>query len=550
MRRRQLLAALAAGGAAALSGCQDIFSDDDEGPTESPPPTTGPGTPERTESPAESETETEIETEEPEFETVVNMVEDRDVDPTGGEPIDAALADAAADDTLLEFPPGEYLVTEPLLLRQADTFGIRGTGEHHRDVRFVHPDAYSGLLLDIRDGRDCLFEKFTADQTDDETTNSGLIVRQQTGFIVRDVEVAGFTPTESKSPDGSGSIDLVAQVLDSDGLGSVIRFTSIGGSQVGVYPNSYPGLYSGADSHGTLQLIDCRVEDCGGAGVYTSRARGQVKISGGLFRNNEVAQVRVSGEGSYLRNAKIIVDTDESRNSRGDYETVRGLWWESGDHGKTGGVAYNCEFVAKSAPVRRGLLEVDGTAGAMTVRNCRFRTDREQYYAIYAFPPGSSSMGGRPDRPWGITIKNISVTGTAGGRDAIRIDSRPGTHLSGVDLDQPGEDRDGVAIERSPGSRIADSTIAVGGFPVRVPLGSEPEDGACRLELGGGTDVRSEQFTGVPGDPVELDGDGDCLPGFGAHDGTLVVVDRCDQGYVGGIIDRDYDGSTTAHDCD
>jgi hypothetical protein len=546
MQRRQLLAALAAGGGIALSGCQDAFTDAEE-PTESPPPTTGPGTPQPTETPPE--TETEIETEEPEFGTVVNMVEDRDVDPTGGEPIDDALADAAADDTLLEFPPGEYLVTDSLLLRQADTFGIRGTGEHHRDVRFTHPEGYSGLLVDVRDGRNCLFENFTADQTDDETTNSGLIVRQQTGLIVKDLEVAGFTPLENKSPDASGSIDLVTQVLDPKGVGTVVRFTSVGGSQVGVYPNSYPGLYSGVDSRGTLRLVDCHVEDCGGAGVYTSRTRGPVKISGGLFRNNEVAQARIAGEGSYIRNARIVVDTDERRNSRGDYETVRGLWWESGDRGKTGGVAYDCEFVVRSAPVRRGLLEVNGTAGAMTVRNCQFRTEREQYFAIYAFPPGSSSMGGHPDRPWGITVENVRVTGDAAGRDAVRIDSRPGSLLAGVEIEQPGQDRSGVAIVQSPGSRIADSTIAAGGFPVRLSLDGEPVDDSCRLELGDGTDVRSKRFSGVPGDPVDLDGDGDCLPEFDVDDGTLVVVDRCDQGFVGGIITEEYDGATTAHDC-
>jgi hypothetical protein len=547
MQRRQLLAVLAAGGGVGLSGCQDVLSGDEAEPTESPPPTTGPATPQPTETPPE--TETEIETEEPEFGTVVNMVEDRDVDPTGGEPIDDALADAAADDTLLEFPPGEYLVTDSLLLRRADTFGIRGTGEHHREVRFTHPEGYSGLLVDVRDGRNCLFENFTADQTDDETTNSGLIVRQQTGLIVKDLEVAGFTPLENKSPDASGSIDLVTQVLDPKGVGTVVRFTSVGGSQVGVYPNSYPGLYAGGDSRGTLRLVDCHVEDCGGAGVYTSRARGPVKISGGLFRNNEVAQVRVSGKGSFVRNARIVVDTDQRRNSRGNYETVRGLWWESGDRGKTGGVAYDCEFVANSAPVRRGLLEVDGTAGGMTVQDCRFETNREQYFAIFAFPPGSSTMGGYPDRPWGIAVKDVTVTGSAGGRDAIRIDSRPGSRLSGVDLDQPSADRGGLAIKRSPGSRIADSRIVVGGFPVRLSLAGEPADDSCRLELGDGTDVRSTGWAGVPGDPVELNGDGDCLPKFDVDDGSLVVVDRCDQGFVGGIIQGNPDGSTTAHDC-
>lgn len=541
MDRRRLLASIATVGGAVLGGCQDLPPDDQ---TDSPPPPSGTpptGTTGTTEGPKSPSATDEVE-----FDRVVDMVADRGVDDTGGEPIDRALQAAATDGTLLEFPPGTYLVTQPLLRQQATRLGIRGTGDDPGAVRFVHPRRYNDLFLNVRGGRDSVLENFTVDQTDDRETATGIIFLQADGLRMQDVTVAGFTPTEEGNPDQNGEIDLLPAVTDPDGTGIVERFVSTGGGEVGVYPNSYPGLYSGYHHQGTLRLIDCRVENCGGAGVYTSRTRGTVGVEGGRFANNSVAQVRVAGEGSYIRDAEIVVDTATVDDSRGDYQTVRGVWWESGEFGRTGGVIENCRFVARSSPLRRGLLEVDGTAGAMAVRDSTFVVERDGYRAIDALPPGSSSMGGAPERPWGVTLENVEVTGGAAGGAAVRIAGRPNSTLSDVTIAQSGRNRDGLSVRRSPGTRVDATTVDVPRFPLRLPLRSSGQ--SCWLEVGADVDLRSRvAASSLQDDPVAVavDASGACLPSVDGP-GRFVVLGRCTEGFVGGVVDEDFDPAPTS----
>lgn len=565
MRRRRVLASIAAGGSGLLAGCQELgpSTDFETGapPTETPTATPSPvpsttGSPPATDRQSPEETETATRTtfpaEEHQFETVVDMVEQVGVDASGGTPIDDALQRAAADGTLLEFPPGDYLVTEPLLLQDATNFGIRGTGENRGDVRFVHPNGHSELFLNVRGGTNSLLENFVVDQTDDRTTSTGIIFLQRDGLTIRDVEVAGFTPTEGNNPDQDGNIDLIPAVTKSGGTGTIRRFVSTGGGEAGVYPDSYPGIYSGYHHQGTLRFVDCVVENCGGAGVYTSRTRGRVQIDGGVFRNNSVAQVRVAGEGSYIRGARIVVDTAKRSAGRGTYDAIRGVWWESGDFERAGGVVANCTFVAGSAPIRRGLLEVDGTAGAMTVRDCEFRTDVDEFFAIDAFRPGSSSMGGRPARPWGVTVKNVRVTGSANGGVAVRIAGRPDSRIDALAVDQSGNRRDGVEFAQSPGSRIGRSTIDVGRYPIRIP-GGMPDGGNCGLAIASDVEMRSPiEASALDGRHVDLrtGANRTCLPGVDVDGGTLVVVKHCDQQFVATVVGGPSDGTTTGTDLD
>lgn len=539
MDRRRLLASIATAGGAVLAGCQDLPPEDD---TDSPPPPSGTPPTDGTGTGTASASATDA----VEFDRVVDMVADRGVDDTGGTPIDDALQSAATDGSLLEFPPGEYLVTQPLLRQRATRLGIRGTGEGPGDVRFVHPRRYNDLFLNVRGGRNSVLENFTVDQTEDRETATGIIFLQEDGLRMQDVTVAGFTPTEGGNPDQNGEIDLIPAVTRPEGTGVVERFVSTGGGEVGVYPNSYPGLYSGHHHQGDLRLVDCRVENCGGTGVYTSRTRGTVRVEGGRFANNEVAQVRVAGEGLSIRGAEIVVDTDAVDDSRGDYQTVRGLWWESGEFGRTGGVVENCRFVARSSPLRRGLLEVDGTAGAMTVRDSTFVVERDGYHAINAFPPGSSSMGGAPERPWGITLENVEVGGGAAGNAAVRVAGRPNSTLSGVSIAQSGRNRDGLSVLRSPGTRIRATTVDVPRFPLRMALRSSGD--SCWLEVDDDVTLRSRVGADSLTDDrvaVAVTGGRACLPSV-EGEGRFVVLGRCSEGYVGGVVGEDFDPAPTA----
>lgn len=405
----------------------------------------------------------------PRFATVIDMVEDAGCDPTGREPCDKQLAAAADNHTLLQFPPGRYRVTQPLVLEDITDFGMRGTGTHRRDVRFIHPIGYSDLLVNVRRGQNCLFERFTAEQTDDAITNSGLVVKNADGTIVRDVEVAGFTPSEAPTPRQSGTIDLVVQITESEGRGLVERYVSTGGAEVGVYPKSYAGFYSGVDHRGTLRLVDCHLEECGSTGVYAGRTYGQVQVVGGRFKNNDVAQIRVSGKGSFVRDAEVIVDTADQKNSRGSFKTVRGIWWESGWQGKTGGYIEDCDLIARKTGNRRALIQIDGTAGAMTVRNCTLEVNGNNYEAIHAYRPGRSpNSGGLPDRPWNVELSGVDVYGTATWETAIKLEGRPNSVLSDVTVRQTGRNVNGIVLEDAVSCLIENTSVTVPNYPLVI----------------------------------------------------------------------------------
>lgn len=468
----------------------------------------------------ESTTSSPTPTPEPRFTTVLDAVSDLGCDPSGTEPSGDAIRDSVADGTLIEFPPGEYLVTEPLLIHEAVRFGIRGLGASHRDVRFVHPQGYSDLLLNLRDGERCVFENFTVDQTSDRKTNSGLIFLQRDGLVVRDIEMGGFTPTGD-----AGTKDLIAQVTDANGMGVVERYVNMGGGEVGVYPAAHSGFYSGRQHHGTLKLVDCHLEECGSNGVYASKTFGPVQISGGLFKNNDVSQIRVSGEGTFVRNAKIVIDTDNAERVQGTYNTVRGLWWESGWQQKTGGIVEDCQFVVESSELYRGLVEVDGTAGSMTIRDCDFEVNRDGFWAFVVMPPGKSAMGGKPERPWDLTVENLRITGDAADGVDVHIDGRPGTTIDGLTIEhRDGTNRDGLYLSNSHDTSLRNCSISTSRYPFWL-YRDESRDGAdCLLELGEDVEFSSSLVGRTPLDSESM---------FGADavdDGTICIPDPPDAG--------------------
>ena len=110
MRRRKVLQALSAG-VVGISGCTGSQSDDPETERE---PTTRSGRTQTTQEPRANDNGTGNETNDPEFEfdRVVDAVDDLGMDPTGESPIDDALNGAFETGTLIEFPPGDYMVAE------------------------------------------------------------------------------------------------------------------------------------------------------------------------------------------------------------------------------------------------------------------------------------------------------------------------------------------------------------------------------------------------------------------------------------------------------
>lgn len=538
MERRRLLGLVGGGLAGATAGCAEFLRGPDE---ESPPsgpgtatgsgPSTRPGT--TTGSPTGTGNRPAFQ-----FDTVVDMVADAGCDPNGEQPCDAAVRNAVDHNTLLEFPPGEYLFAEELTVPWVEHFGIAGTGDGPGAVRFRRPRGASDRVFNVRDSRYVLVANLTMDQTDDTETNAGFVVLSRTGLHVEDVAIVGYSPP-------SGTVDLIADVTRSSGSGRVVRFRSTGGGPVGVYPAGHPVIYSGPQHRGLLQLVDCHVEEggSGGGGVYASRTRGAVQVLGGLFRNNDVAQIRVAGEGSLVRGARVVVDPENASHVRGTYDTVRGLWWESGWQGKSGGVVEDCEFVAGSVPTNpRALLQIDGTAGAITVRDSSFELDVPggAYWGVFASPPGVSQMGGPPPRPWDVTLDGVTVAGRAAGTAAVRIDGRPDTRLLDLGVSQRGP-WDGVVLGQPHGARIEGGSIRAGRYPLRIAFDAEAGDG-CPLVVSDLDRLESrtrDRPEGAVTVPLQDGGaEGVCLDGDTFSATSVAITGRSADGYYGISLDE------------
>lgn len=464
------------------------------------------------------------------------MVDDAGCDPTGEEPCDEIFSDAVDDNTLLLFPPGEYKFAERHTIPEAEHFGVRGDGDDRSAVRFVRPRGTSNLLFNVRDGRKCQLSNFTIDQTQDADTNGGIVLHNADGALIENVEMAGFSPA-------TGTVDLNVQITDPSGVGVVREFVATEGAPVGVYPQGKAVIFSGPRHRGVLRLVDCRVEEGGpgGGGVYASRTEGAVQVQGGVYRNNDVAQVRVCGEGSYVEGARIEVDLASATHVRGSYNTVRGLWWESGWQGKTGGYVSDCRFAVRSAANPRALLQVDGTGGALTVRDSQFEFDvpNGTYWGVYAAPAGQSGMGGPPPRPWDIELENVDFSGRAGGAAAVEIAERPNVVLKDVTVDQRG-DHDGIVLVDPSAARIEGGSFVAGRYPIRIEFDVRRDHERCPMAI---QDVEHVESLGdfVPDDQVTIPFSGGgaiCIERDSFESDSVAITGQTTRGYSAFGIDE------------
>jgi len=154
------------------------------------------------------------------FDAVVDAVEDLGADPDGREPIDDAIEATAGRNVLVEFPPGEYLITEELAVGDAESWGIRGTGARRTDVRFVAPERESRAWFAVSSCEDVLVENVTFDVHPDATDRSEklLAVDGSDGrTMVEDVAIDGGIDDRETAVDGPTRGRTIEVVGDGDG---------------------------------------------------------------------------------------------------------------------------------------------------------------------------------------------------------------------------------------------------------------------------------------------------------------------------------------------
>lgn len=251
-------------------------------------------------------------------------------DPDAGENIVPLLRSYVDDDTLVELPPGRYLMTEQFRSTGYDNVGIVGDdativpgtvdemdGKIAVEGTFEGPTRLFRLGVSYAPGDDLHFEGLTFDFTADNCGFRAIEAYVERNMLVRDIDVVGQHDVGSFGPALFG-------VTDPDGISTVEGFRAPDGgayseNTVGDITYGPTGIIVPPSHRGKLWLRDCELGGFPDNGLYASCPEGRVVVQGGVFRNSNVSNIRVSGDYSYVRDVTVIVDENppEAGNQRG-----------------------------------------------------------------------------------------------------------------------------------------------------------------------------------------------------------------------------------------
>lgn len=460
MKRRTYLAALGAAALGGMAGCSSSERNSTPGsPTETPS-----GTPDQGPGPQPEGGEGVIEIP---YDTTVSMVEDLGCDPTGNEPCDAALQEAAADGTRLRFPPGEFLIDGPVFLAGYDDFSIVGAGVD--ETTLVAPANHNGSWLVFDQGSVAGLTDLSVDVSARDSAPT-VKVAARDRLLVRDVEVVGRGSYPGGHAQTVGNA-LLPVVRSAEGMGLVQNFVAREGGVVGRYNNGHGrvGIYVGPSNRGTLRFVDCHLEEFPNNGIYASRTPGNIMVEGGLYRNNDAANVRLSGDGSYIDGARIEVDARDydGPGGRDAFNNPRAIAWDSGSFPKAGGEIRNCRIAFRDAPTVVAAVVVKANTGALTFRNSHLTMDMNRPALLAMRPDGGYHDA--PPEPHNVLIDNARIDGQTTG-PGILIAGRPGSRLANSLLALP--NGVGIRLADAPDFSLSDSFLFVGGQAVVDPSAS------------------------------------------------------------------------------
>ena len=432
LTRRAALTAITAG-SASLAGCPLGGTPDED----------------RTPEPTQDVPTAPISTDRDRFETVVNVAEAGGAT-DGSASVTDLIQKHAGDHTSLIFPDGRYAI-DPVVLSGVENFAMQAAP--NADPVFVPAGPLSELgkwLFQFTSVDRLVFEGFTFDFR--TKGHGGMTYVLGTGdFVFSDVTVEGPMPADTSA--------FRFDVVERDSPGLVDHVVLTDGSEP---DSSSVGIYVGSDHAGRLTFRNCEVANFPNNGLYASSpgredalagANGPVQVEGGVYRNNNIANVRLGSNGSYVRNASIVVDEvppalDGAVNARGIRFRARG-----------GHLVENCDVRITHPDVQSfGGVVVHRASRNVRVRNTTITVESESVPAINVLAPdvgGSSSA-----------FENVTITGSAANGDAVRVMERDGTSFQRCTIEQPGDSRNGIRFDRSSECSIHDSTISATAEPI------------------------------------------------------------------------------------
>ncbi|WP_363464489.1 right-handed parallel beta-helix repeat-containing protein [Halogeometricum borinquense] len=521
--RRRLFGLLGSAGVASLAGCggRDTtptatpekpgpFKETSDSPDESPKMRDGIG-----------------------FDRVVNAVDDLGWDPSGEEAIDNSVDQNLREGTLIEVPPGTYRVKRRHDVEGVSRWGIVGIGTNRRAVQFTPPAGRSFRWLMVDGGSDILIKNFTMQQGRKFDRSIGMGFLVDDGLKLYNVEKAGSNPRENS---GSGAENgIVVQVTKPDGVAVVDTFVRKGPQDFAHYPGNAITVFTGRGHLGTVYYRNLHIENGGEHGIYASKGQGNVRVEGGLFKNNLGDGVRIAGEGSWVKGATVIIDMDDrTPGNRGNWHQARGIHLQSGEYGYTGGLVEDCTVIAHASPRTEALLKIEHSQGAATVKNCRFFNNTE-YRTIVVDKPATGPQ--RPKKPWEVTFENIEISGRASNTVAMLLEDRPGSKISNVTIDLPGVGVDGIVLNNCEGTVIDNMNVVTGGYPLRVSSNSDGEQ--CLVTLKNLRRLKSSLLSDADTEQLASSLSGStCLGGTDTAKQTFAVIGANDDRLYGTVLDE------------
>lgn len=369
-----------------------------------------------------------------EYDQVIDIVE-AGADNTGEVPIDDVFHEHAENDTRIEFPSGTYKANS-LIVYKLSNFAMVGTG----DATLVPGEDYDeDRWIAGAETRDLTIDSFTIDCTG-EGVAPEIALSSYEDFTFRNIEKRGYH-------EGTGIAFTFDMLEGGDGLVENVVAPD-GGKCVGMY----------AHGDGSMVFRNCHLEGYTNNGLYASRLSDTALVEGGLYKDNNISQVRLGEADSVVRNATIQV-TREVEGPDSDTVNMRGIRVADGPGPVT---VQNCDISMLGSQGTGGIVTAF-SGGTMEVYDTRIYID--DTYTTPSSDGDLTSWGVFVDEASGVdpgtrTFRNVSITGGGRYMSAMLI-RRDDNTMEGICIDQSGGERDGIILENSSNNNITDSVIDV-----------------------------------------------------------------------------------------
>ena len=355
---------------------------------------------------------------------------DAGCDPTGRTPSDGAFRRALAENTLFTFPAGTYRFTEPQVVLGLDSLGLRGEGE----VSFVVPAGFDGDLLTIAGGSELLFHGIDVDMTAAGAT-PGLRLGARDRLLIEDVEFHGrgvYSPTNEPVANALSPV-----VRSPDGVGIARNVRARNDGPMGPEYRSdtgRAGIRIGGATRGTVRIENCRLQGFQNGGAYVSETAAEIRIVGGVYRDNDIAGIRIGGTGpeSTVERARVeagLGNATASGTTDSDAMNTCAIRFEGGGSGSE---VRGCDLVLDAGAEDEGAVVAAHDHGGFVLRDTRIR-------AAGGSPAirGLTPHGGPYSPPQGSIETRLERCSIAGPdpEDAIRLTERPAPHVEDHSLD-------------------------------------------------------------------------------------------------------------------